>query len=214
MSSSHIARRPILQWLAASPLLIAAPHAFAETLARTPKQAKGPYYPDRMPLDRDNDLIVIGDSLTPAVGQILHLAGHVKDRSGAPIANALVEIWQCDARGYYIHTDNYRADKADGNFQGYGRFETDRRGSYRFRTIRPVPYATGGRPPHIHFQITAPGYRRLITQMYSADDPNDPNDPVLRAARTSETRRRLTAQLRPMPQSDIGELQTTFDIYL
>ncbi|MEM9494350.1 MAG: protocatechuate 3,4-dioxygenase [Myxococcota bacterium] len=213
-SAPAIARRTALQWLGASSLTLLAPAAFAETLQRTPRQAKGPYYPDRLPLDTDNDLIVISDSLTPAVGQILHLDGTVRDRRGNPLRNAVVEIWQCDSRGYYIHSDDRRPGKSDDNFQGYGRFETDSAGAYRFRTIRPVPYGRGGRPPHIHFQITAKGHKRLVTQMYAPRDPNNPRDPVLRAASRSATRRRLTPAMRPVPESTIGELQTTFDLVL
>ena len=212
--SRLVPRRAVLQWLGASALVLLAKEAFADTLQRTPRQAKGPYYPDRLPLDRDNDLIVINDSLTPAVGQILHLDGRIVNRRGEPIRNALVEIWQCDSRGYYIHSDNFRANKGDGNFQGYGRFETDSTGVYRFRTIRPVPYARGRRPPHIHFQVTAKDHRRLVTQMYAARNLDDPRDPVLRAARRSRTRRRLTPTMRALPSSTIGELQATFDLVL
>src|SRR5205085_7260527 len=76
--------------------------AFAEELARTPRLTEGPFYPRRLPLDTDNDLIIIKDSITPAVGEITHLTGRVLSLSGEPINDAVVEIWQCDAKGIYI----------------------------------------------------------------------------------------------------------------
>ena len=78
--------------------------AFADELVRTPRQTEGPFYPDKLPLDTDNDLIIVNDSLTPAVGEITHLTGRILDHKGDPIRNALVEIWQVDNSGAYIHT--------------------------------------------------------------------------------------------------------------
>src|SRR5262249_47773967 len=72
--------------------------AFAEELARTPAVMEGPFYPPRLPLDTDNDLIIINNSITPAVGEITHLSGRILGRNGSPIRNAVVEIWQCDAQ--------------------------------------------------------------------------------------------------------------------
>ena len=70
------------------------PGAFAEDLMRTPAQGEGPFYPDKLPLDTDNDLVVINDSITPAIGEISHLTGKVTDVKGNPIRNAVVKIWQ------------------------------------------------------------------------------------------------------------------------
>src|SRR5438874_6882781 len=78
------------------------PGVFAEELARTPALTEGPFYPSRLPLDTDNDLIIINKSLTPAVGTITHLTGRVLSTSGSPMKDAVVEIWQCDAKGVYI----------------------------------------------------------------------------------------------------------------
>src|SRR5687767_15674268 len=77
---------------------------FAEELTRTPAQTEGPFYPDKLPLDTDNDLLVINDETTPAVGEITWLSGRVLDGRGQPIRNALVEIWQCDNHGAYLHS--------------------------------------------------------------------------------------------------------------
>ena len=77
----------------------------------------------------------------PAVGEITHLTGKILDAKGNPVRNALVEIWQCDANGVYLHTadSDRKKDKQDKNFQGFGRFLTGSTGEYYFRTIKPVP---------------------------------------------------------------------------
>src|SRR5262245_15953110 len=79
---------------------------FAGELLRTPELTEGPFYPDKLPLDTDNDLIVINDKITPAVGEITHLTGRILGPTGTPVRNATVEIWQCDANAVYIHSDD------------------------------------------------------------------------------------------------------------
>src|SRR5262244_3417945 len=96
--------------------------AFADELLRTPAQTEGPFYPDKLPLDTDNDLIVINDTLTPAVGEITYLSGKILDARGNPVKNAAVEIWQCDNHGAYLHSRTGNAESKDKNFQGFGRF--------------------------------------------------------------------------------------------
>src|SRR2546425_5234732 len=97
-------RRHFLCSLSVGAALFAVPGAFAEELVRTPRQTEGPFYPDRLPLDTDNDLIIVNDGITPAVGQITHLTGRILDAKGDPITNALVEIWQADGQGVYLNT--------------------------------------------------------------------------------------------------------------
>src|SRR5437588_7107302 len=80
------------------------PGLFAQELVRTPRQTEGPFYPNRLPLDTDNDLLIINDAITPAVGTVTHLSGRILDAKGDPIRNALVEIWQVDGNGVYLHT--------------------------------------------------------------------------------------------------------------
>src|SRR5262245_38175460 len=94
--------------------------AFADELTRTPPQTEGPFYPNKLPLDTDNDLIIVNDGITPAVGEITHLTGRILDASGSPVKNALVEIWQCDGKGVYLHTGDSgkKQDQQDKNFQG------------------------------------------------------------------------------------------------
>ena len=148
-------RRGFIRQAAASALLFALPGVFAEELVRTPRQTEGPFYPDKLPLDTDNDLLIINDGTSPAVGEVTHLTGRILDSRGEPIRNALVEIWQVDAQGAYLHTGSSNAETRDRHFQGFGRFLTGSTGEYYFRTIKPVPYP--GRTPHIHFAVKRRG---------------------------------------------------------
>src|SRR5436305_14389018 len=97
---------------------------FAEELTRikTPRQTEGPFYPDKLPLDTDNDLLIVNDSITPAVGEVTHLSGKILDAKGNPMRNALVEIWQCDAKGIYYHSRCDGVEHRDKHFQSFGRF--------------------------------------------------------------------------------------------
>src|SRR5437016_1097468 len=97
-------RRVFLSTLTVGAAAFAARGAFADELARTPRMTEGPFYPDRLPLDTDNDLIIINNAITPAVGQITHLTGRVLGPTGSPIHDATVEIWQCDANQVYLHS--------------------------------------------------------------------------------------------------------------
>src|ERR1700730_16424082 len=94
--------------------------ALAEELSRTPRLTEGPFYPPKLPLDTDNDLLIINDSITPAVGDVTHLTGRVLGPSGEPILNAVVEIWQCDNKGTYI-AQGANGGRRDANFHGVGR---------------------------------------------------------------------------------------------
>ena len=114
-------RRRFLKNMAFTAAAFTTPGLLAEELTRTARQAEGPFYPDKLPLDTDNDLIIVNDSITAAVGEITHLTGRILNQSGEPIRNAVVEIWQSDSTGTYIHTRSRRA-QMDKNFQGFGRF--------------------------------------------------------------------------------------------
>lgn len=204
-------------FLAAAAAFAAAPRgAFAEALERTPRQTAGPFFPDRLPLDTDNDLLVVNESLTPAVGEIVHLGGRILDASGEPIRNAVVEIWQVDANGAYIHTGSVNREKRDGNFQGFGRFLTGSSGEYRFRTIKPVPYGDPSfmRTPHIHFAVRTKGRERFTTQCYVRGEAMNETDAVLNSIRDAKARERLIVDFAPMAGSDAGELVAAFDVVL
>src|SRR3954465_6693837 len=132
MTPTRPDRRAFLGRLTFGAALFTARGAFAEELTRTPAQTEGPFYPDKLPLDTDNDLLIINDSTTPAVGEVTYLGGRILDAKGNPLRNALVEIWQVDNNGVYIHSKDRRHDKHDGHFQGYGRFLTGSDGMYHF----------------------------------------------------------------------------------
>jgi protocatechuate 3,4-dioxygenase beta subunit len=190
------------------------PGAFADEVARvkTPPQTEGPFYPNKLPLDTDNDLIIVNDSLTPAVGDITHLSGVVYDGKGNPVRNALVEIWQVDGKGVYIHTDDATRKERDKNFQGFGRFLTGSSGEYYFRTVKPVPYP--GRTPHIHFKIKREGKELLTTQCYIKGEPGNDKDGIYRAIREAKARESVTIEFAKVKDSKIGELAAKFDIVL
>ena len=95
-------RRGFLGVLAFGATAFTARGAFAEELTRTPTTNEGPFYPTKLPLDTDNDLLIINDAITPAVGEITHLSGRLLDSEGDPIRNAVIEIWQCDKDGTYL----------------------------------------------------------------------------------------------------------------
>lgn len=205
-------RRDFLRTAGAGGLLLWTPGVFADQLAQTPAMTEGPFYPDRMPLDTDNDLLVINDALTPAMGEITHLTGRVLSESGEPVRNAFVEIWQCDQQGAYLHTGTANDAQRDSNFQGYGRFLTDSRGHYYFRTIKPVPYP--GRTPHIHFAISRRGERVLTTQLFVKGHPQNERDGIFRAINDPQQLANVLGDFRPVEGSRLGELQVSFDIVL
>lgn len=189
--------------------------AFAEQLLRTPPMTEGPFYPDELPLDTDNDLILINDNLTPAVGEITRLTGRILDASGSPVRNATIEIWQCDANAVYLHTGDSAGKKAqqDRNFQGFGRFTTASNGAYQFRTIKPVPYP--GRPaPHIHVKVKNGDRELLTTQINIAGHPGNEVDGVVRSAGGLIEQELTMAEWKPIAGSKIGGWAAHHEIIL
>ena len=188
------------------------PGALAEALQLTPRQPEGPFYPDKLPLDTDNDLIVINDALTSAAGEITWLNGRILDARGEPIRNALVEIWQADNHGVYLHRGSDNGSKRDGNFQGFGRFLTGSSGEYQFRTIKPVPYP--GRTPHIHFAVKFKGRENFTTQCYIQGEPGNDCDRVLKSITDPKARNSVIVPFAPLKASRAGELTARFDIVM
>src|SRR5262249_54626154 len=148
----------------------------------------------------DNDLIIINNSITPAVGEITHLSGRILGRNGSPIRNAVVEIWQCDAQAVYLAQG---PAGADANFQGFGRFTTGTSGEYYFRTIKPVPYP--GRTPHIHFKVKQGGRELLTTQLFINGHPQNRTDGLFRAIRDPLERELVLVDFTPLRGSRTGE---------
>lgn len=186
--------------------------SYADELVRTASMTEGPFYPDRLPLDTDNDLILIKPKTNPAIGKITNLSGRILDLRGEPIIGATVEIWQVDNNGAYIHSGSGNAQNRDKNFQGFGRFETDSTGAYRFRTIKPVAYP--GRTPHIHVKVLKGDRELLCTQVMIKGEPMNDRDGVLSQIRDPKQRAAAMAAFEPIKDSRLGELQAKWDIVL
>lgn len=216
MKETNLSRRIFLSSAAVGAAGAAAlftPGVFAEHLVQTPAQTEGPFYPDKMPLDTDNDLLVISNSITPAVGEVTRLSGRILDRRGDPVRNATVEIWQVDNHGAYLHSGSVNREKRDPNFQGFGRFITSSKGEYSFRTIKPVLYP-GRQAPHIHFLVQAKGHDKFTTQCYIKGHPGNANDFVLKEIRDPKARASVMVEFAPVAGSAIGELAAKFDIVM
>ena len=135
----------------------------------------------------DADLTTNAGTGGEAIGQRIIVTGRVLDEQGAPVPHTLVEVWQCNAAGRYIHRRDQWPGPLDPNFLGIGRCVTDAEGVYRFQTIRPGAYpwqnhTNAWRPAHIHFSLFGRSWvSRLVTQMYFQDDPLFFQDPIFNA---------------------------------
>lgn len=207
----HVRRR-FLKQAVLSAAALAVPGVYADALTRTPAQTEGPFYPDKLPLDTDNDLLVLNDALSPSDGIVTHLTGRLLDARGEPLKNAVVEIWQADAHGVYIHSGSADSPKRDVKFQGFGRFLTGSTGEYYFRTIKPVPYP--GRTPHIHFAVKIKGQDKFTTQCYIKGEAQNEKDGVIRGIKDQAQRDSVIIDFAALPGSAAGELAAKFDIVM
>jgi hypothetical protein len=132
-------RREFARRLALASAFFAVPGAFAEALTQTPRQTEGPFYPDHLPLDTDNDLLAINDATTPAVGDVTYVSGRILGPNGSPIRNATVEIWQCDANGAYLHPKSGTLDGATRVSKGSAGSSRAARVSTCFARSNPSP---------------------------------------------------------------------------
>lgn len=184
--------------------------SIAKTLMATPGQAAGPFYPDTLPLDDDNDLTYVSGHSAQAKGIISDVSGRIVDINGHPLKGIRIEIWQCDAFGRYRHPQEQGSREPDHNFQGHGFNVTNVEGRYRFRTIKPVQYP--GRTPHIHIAVFAPGETPFVTQLYIQDDPRNAQDFLFNRV-PAERRHLVMAEFQRSNQPDT-ELKAQFDIVL
>ncbi len=209
MKHSPVSRRGLL--IGAGAVLVPLSQSLAATLAATPSQTEGPFYPVAFPADMDNDLIQVRGQAAQAMGVVLHLQGRVLDDNGRPLPGALVEIWQCDAQGLYDHPRQPGRERRDQAFQGYGRMQADADGRYQFRTLKPVAYP--GRTPHIHLKAATAAGGLLTSQFYIAGDPRNDADFVFRSAvRDPRQRERIEMRLHPAPGLEADALTTSMDI--
>ncbi len=158
----------------------------------------GPVYGHESVGPCDHDLTKNAARDGEPLGERIVVAGRVRDEAGRPIAGHLVEVWQANAAGRYVHKADGHDAPLDPNFFGAGRTVTDAEGRYRFLTIRPGAYPWGNhdnawRPPHIHFSLFGPTLAsRLVTQMYFPGDPLLAHDPIYLAV-PEKARARLVA---------------------
>ena len=154
------------------------------------------------------------------MGERIIVSGRVLDEDGRPQRNALVEVWQANAAGRYLHDKDQHNAPLDPNFTGCGHAVTDDEGRYRFITIRPGEYPwrnhfNAWRPAHIHFSLFGPAFAtRLVTQMYFPGDALLPFDPIYNCTGDEEARKRLISELdweTTIPEEAIGY---RFDIVL
>jgi protocatechuate 3,4-dioxygenase beta subunit len=142
--------------------------------------------------------LTIGGAGEP-IGSRIVVRGRVLDRNGRPVRRQLVEIWQANAAGRYVHQRDQHPAPLDPNFTGTGRCLTDDEGWYSFTTIKPGPYPwhnhhNAWRPAHIHFSLFGTGFtQRMITQMYFPGDPLFALDPIYQSITDEDARTRLVA---------------------
>ncbi|GIV58290.1 MAG: hypothetical protein KatS3mg042_1203 [Rhodothermaceae bacterium] len=191
--------------------------AVEKAACRTPEQASGPFYPKRDQPDKDLDLTRIAGRADRAQGKVVYISGQVLDQDLAPVAGALVEIWQANTHGRYHHEDDPNTAPEDPAFQGWGMMRTDAEGRYGFKTIVPGAYpAEEGwvRPPHIHFKVARRGYHELITQMYFDGEALNAKDRLLQEIPEAERQRLVVTLTEGRPDDEPGSRRGTFNLVL
>lgn len=185
--------------------------AYKSTIYRGPKkrlilskqtlsELTGPVYGHADMDALDSDLTRNGAINGEPLGERIIVEGRVFDESGRPVPYTLIEVWQANAAGRYIHKRDQHAAPLDPNFYGAGRCVTDADGKYRFISIKPGPYPWGNhhnawRPAHIHFSLFGNHFlSRLVTQMYFPGDPLLPFDPIYNSVPDSAARERLISR--------------------
>ena len=170
--------------------LVILPHTLSET--------SGPAFGEGTVGELDHDLTRQHEG--EPIGQRIVVSGRLLDSAGHPIRNQLVEIWQANAAGRYVHKIDQHPAPLDPNFTGAGRCLTDENGRYRFVTIKPGSYPwqnhdNAWRPAHIHFSVFGRAFTdRLVTQMYFPDDPLFDFDPIFQSVRDPAARRRMVGR--------------------
>ena len=169
--------------------LILMPHTLSELT--------GPVYGHETVHENDHDLT--SQHQGEPLGERIIVHGHVRDEDGRGVPNSLVEVWQANACGRYIHVVDQHPAPLDPNFTGAGRAKTDAKGYYRFITIKPGAYPWGNhpnawRPAHIHFSLFGHSFiSRIVTQMYFPGDPLFAYDPIFNSVIDEKARMRMVS---------------------
>jgi protocatechuate 3,4-dioxygenase beta subunit len=172
--------------------LVPIPHSLSELT--------GPLYGHDAVQPLDDDLTMNGRTNGEPQGERIVITGRVLDEMGRPQTGTLIEIWQCNASGRYVHRDEHHDAPLDPNFFGAGRCITDAEGRYRFTTVRPGAYPwrnhhNAWRPGHIHYSLLGPSLMtRLVTQMFFPGDPLLPIDPIFNSIPDPNSRHLLVAR--------------------
>ena len=151
------------------------------------RQLRLPVYGESVIGEFDHDLTKNARKNGEPIGERIKVSGKITDEYGTPLPNVLIEIWQANAAGRYIHKAEIHDAPLDPNFLGGGRLLSDKEGNYTFYTIKPGAYPWGNhhnawRPNHIHFSILGHQIEhRLVTQMYFPGDPLFDYDPIFQA---------------------------------
>ncbi|MEP0320435.1 protocatechuate 3,4-dioxygenase subunit beta [Bauldia litoralis] len=179
---------------------------YKSTILRSPKrpligldptisELSGPVYGRESVLPTDSDLT--RQHSGEPLGERIIVSGRVMDEDGRPLPNTLLEIWQANAAGRYVHVRDQHPAPLDPNFSGAGRCVTDDAGRYAFTTVKPGAYPwknhhNAWRPAHIHFSLFGPSFlTRVITQMYFPGDPLFPFDPIFNSVTDEKARQRM-----------------------
>jgi protocatechuate 3,4-dioxygenase beta subunit len=155
-----------------------------------------------------------------AVGQLILVSGRITDEDGSPMANTLVEIWQANSAGKYIHEMDRHNAPIDPNFTGQDRLITDAEGNYKFFSIKPgaYPVLESGwwwRPPHIHFSILGPSWMdRFVTQIFFPGEPLNETDLLLNAVSDRDVRNRLLFEFESTSMGDVSAISFRRDFVL
>jgi protocatechuate 3,4-dioxygenase, beta subunit len=190
--------------------LVVMPHTLSEIT--------GPVFGHSSIGEKDNDLT--RQHSGPPLGERIIVSGRILDENERPVRNALIEVWQTNAAGRYLHKVDQHDAPLDPNFSGCGRVLTDDEGRYRLVTIKPGAYPwqnhpNAWRPAHVHFSIFGAGLlTRLVTQMYFPSDPLLPFDPIYNSIPDEAARQRLTCRFDWDTTVPFEALGYRFDIVL
>jgi protocatechuate 3,4-dioxygenase beta subunit len=203
--------------------------AYRSTIKRAPRkplvivpqtlsELTGPVYGHETVRERDNDLTVQHSG--EPIGERIIVHGRVLDEDGRGVANTLIELWQANACGRYVHVVDQHPAPLDPNFTGAGRALTDGQGHYRFVTIKPGAYPWGNhhnawRPAHIHFSVFGHSFlSRVVTQMYFPNDPLFAFDPIFDSVTDEKARSRMVSSFDLENTRPDWALAYRFDIVL
>lgn len=187
-------------------------------LAQSLSELTGPVYGPEDIAPLDNDLTRNSVKTGEPLGERIIVTGRVLDDRGKPVPNALIEVWQANAAGRYMHKVDQHDAPLDPNFHGSGRTVTDKDGRYRFTTIKPGAYPwqnhyNAWRPAHIHFSIIGVNFlQRLVSQMYFPGDPLLPLDPIYNGIPDETARLRLISSYDHEVTEPVWALGFRFDI--